>query len=64
MINEMQNGRIYTHDSPDDFSNSLMDMIKSDNLSMLGKNGVKWVMDKYNWDNSSKALIDLYEGLG
>ncbi len=55
-------GIIYKNDSPDDFVEKLKMLLKdSDRRSLLGENGYKAVINNYNWENTSKALINLYK---
>ena len=34
-----------------------------DEARRMGKNGRRAVLEKYNWENESKKLLKLYEGL-
>lgn len=55
-------GIIYKNDSPDDFVEKLKILLKDPvKRSLLGENGYKAVINKYNWKNTSKALINLYK---
>jgi len=62
IINETNAGITYTNDSNLDFANKLTYMLKRrEDWDNYGKNGFKAVVNKYNWEKTSKPLIRLYE---
>ena len=63
LINEWNNGIVYIHDSPDDFSKKVGDLIKSDKFRQMGLNGKMHIVNKYNWNNSVRSLLTAYKNL-
>lgn len=62
IIDETNAGITYTNDSNLDFANKLSYMLKRrEDWDNYGKNGFKAVVNKYNWEKTSKPLISLYE---
>lgn len=62
IINETGAGLVYPDRNSKEFANKLAQLISDKNLrTRLGKNGFIGVKEKYNWRNTSKSLIELYE---
>lgn len=62
IVDESDCGLVYEYSNPDAFADKLK--ILMDNPSKRdyhGINGYNSVVDKYNWDNTSKGLIKIYE---
>jgi glycosyltransferase involved in cell wall biosynthesis len=62
-INKVKCGVIYTHDSPEDFAEKTLDLIHHPKKSEMGRNGYKAVVDEYNWEQTEKSLIRMYQSL-
>lgn len=64
IITETGAGFVYKDDSPEDLAKLLI-KIKSDKslLEKAGRNGKKAVIEKYNWNNDSQRLINMYRQL-
>ena len=58
IITETKAGEYFESNNPNSFSESVVRMSSSDNN--YGKNGIEAVKTKYNWENDSKKLIELY----
>lgn len=61
IINETKAGLVYSDRNSNEFADRLAQLIEDKELrTRLGKNGFMGVKEKYNWENTSKALIELY----
>lgn len=64
IINETNTGSVFESDNPDDLAEKAIELFKSpDKLKIMGSNGYKAVMEKYNWEAGSKKLLELYENI-
>lgn len=63
LIREWNNGVIYKHDSPEDLSEKLLNLIKSGDYKLLGKNGKENIINRYNWNISVLPLLQAYKNL-
>jgi glycosyltransferase involved in cell wall biosynthesis len=62
MVNESECGLIYEYDNAQDLADKVIQLYKNEKLKKeMGENGKKAVIEKYNWENTSKNLIELYE---
>jgi len=61
IVNECQSGEAFISENSDDFAQKVIDMSKK--LDVYGKNGQKWVYEKYNWQKTSLELLKLYSKL-
>jgi glycosyltransferase involved in cell wall biosynthesis len=53
---------ILAKDSPHDFANAIINLINnSDKRRDFSKNALNLVKDRYNWDNSSNTLLQVFE---
>ncbi|NSW94485.1 MAG: glycosyltransferase family 4 protein [Bacteroidales bacterium] len=64
IVTETGAGFVYKNDSPDDLAKLIIN-IRSDKsrLEEAGRNGTKAVLEKYNWNNDSKRLTEMYSKL-
>lgn len=64
IVNETGAGFVYKNDSPDDLAKLIIN-IRSDKslLESSGRNGIKAVLEKYNWKNDSRRLTEMYAQL-
>jgi len=63
MISEWKNGIVYRHDSPEDFSDKVLNLIKTGDYKRIGLNGKKHVISRYNWDISVLSLLQAYKNM-
>jgi glycosyltransferase involved in cell wall biosynthesis len=63
IVNETSCGIVYKSFSPSSFATSLLELIKSDSIEELGKNGRLAVLNKYNWEKSSKSFLHMYNSI-
>jgi glycosyltransferase involved in cell wall biosynthesis len=61
IINETNSGMTYKTGSPQDFAEKILQMLSS-NIP-FGENGFKAVVEKYNWANDAKTLVQMYKEL-
>ena len=62
IINETKSGLIYKSGDAKDLADKVIQLYKNEKLRKeMGENGKKAVIEKYNWENTSKNLIELYE---
>ncbi len=61
VVEDCQSGEIFKSNDPDSFANAVIKVYQSD--KNYGENGVKAVKEKYNWQNTARTLIRLYETL-
>lgn len=62
LIKESDCGKIYKHDSPEDFAKKLLQMIHSkEDIKNYSYNAKKAVKEKFNWETSKKNLFKLYK---
>jgi len=59
IINESNSGYIYSSFEPENLAEIFKKLKKAD-AEILGANGIHWVQEKYNWENDSAVLKDLY----
>ncbi len=63
LISEWKNGVVYRHDSPEDLSDKLLNLIKSGDYRQIGKNGKTQVTHRYNWNISVLPLLQAYKNM-
>ena len=64
ILNDMQGGIVYTDHNHLELSEKILCLFQDDKLrKKLGESGHKAVLNKYNWQQSSKELIRLYKEL-
>jgi glycosyltransferase involved in cell wall biosynthesis len=63
VLNETQMGLTYNHNSPDDFKTKLLTLIAEKPFNQYQIRGRNALLNKYNWENSVKELIELYNNL-
>lgn len=61
IVTECQCGEYFRSDSPEDLAQVIIRMYHS--AEQYGENGKKWVNKKYNWQITSKALLEVYNSL-
>lgn len=62
IITEANCGIIYLSNDHNDLARSIIYLYsKRDKMKQMGQNGKKAVLEKYNWENTSKNLIKLYK---
>ncbi len=62
IINNTKSGLIYENNSPENFIQKLTFMLENtSNWDEMGENGFKAVRNNFNWDNTSKSLINAYK---
>ncbi len=62
VLDETQAGLIFEADNHEQLGNLLISLYQNPAKSrILGENGLKAVQTKYNWEETSKALLDHYE---
>ena len=62
VINETDSGLVYKYDDPDSFAECAEKLIENPELRIkLGINGYNAVKNKYNWENDSEKLVELYD---
>ena len=59
IVRESQCGEIFKSHSPEDFADAVLRIYHSD--KNYGENGRRAVVEKYNWQETSKELIRLYD---
>ncbi len=59
IINETQSGVCYASDDDKELA-VIFDSILAKDQIILGENGKKWVIKKYNWENEAKSLNQIY----
>ena len=60
IIEETKSGISYTNDSPDDLKRALLQLLDSKNNKLDSEYGFNKIKTKYNWDEDSKELIQIY----
>lgn len=63
VVQETRSGKVYRFDDPGDFAHTILNMLTSDHLQEYGHNGHTSVLEKYNWQESVIALVELYNSL-
>lgn len=64
VIDETNTGMTYVFDSPSDFASVLKRLYNDhEGRVIFASNGKKAVREKYNWDQGSVSLVNLYSGL-
>ncbi|MCH7770675.1 MAG: glycosyltransferase, partial [Bacteroidetes bacterium] len=61
IILETNAGLYYKTNDPENFAKVILEIASSE--INFGKNGVKAVEEKYNWENDSKVLVNMYKSL-
>ena len=62
IIEEENCGLVYESNNEKDLAKKIIQLYENPNLcKQMGKNGKKAVLEKYNWENTSKNLIELYK---
>jgi glycosyltransferase involved in cell wall biosynthesis len=64
ILNETQSGMVYTSNSVSELTEKIVYLYKKPELMKeMGHNGRNAVLARYNWDNTSSNLIELYKKL-
>lgn len=64
IVNETQSGESYVFDQIDDFTNKVLKLYQNpDYRKQLSENGKKWILEKYNWNDSSMEFVEMYKKL-
>jgi glycosyltransferase involved in cell wall biosynthesis len=64
IVEKTKAGLIYSDKNIKDFRNKLSQLIADKKLrTKLGENGHNAAIEKYNWGNTSKSLIELYKNI-
>jgi glycosyltransferase involved in cell wall biosynthesis len=64
VIEETNSGSTYIFDSPDDFASVVKRLCNDkEKATIYASSGRKAINEKYNWEQSSSALVNLYSGL-
>ena len=62
IIHETKSGIIYNSNDENELAEKIIKLYKNKRLrEKMGENGKEAVLEKYNWENTSKNLIELYE---
>ncbi|MCH7723172.1 MAG: glycosyltransferase family 4 protein [Bacteroidetes bacterium] len=61
IIEESSAGLVFKSNDPENFAKVILEIASSE--INFGKNGVKAVEEKYNWENDSKVLVNMYKSL-
>ncbi len=61
IVRETNAGKIFNSNDENDFAEKVIELSQS--KESFGKNGRKGVENKYNWENDSKILLNLYNTL-
>lgn len=60
VIEESNTGVTYIDDNPEDFAEKLIYLLEINKENILGKNGRKAVVEKYNWDENMEVIKKAY----
>lgn len=64
LIEEVNSGLIHKEKDANDFAKKILMLYADENLrSKLGENGKYFVENEFNWEKTSKKLIDLYKNI-
>ena len=63
LVEEMEVGISYEHDSVDDFVKSFLKLKESMIPNNIGGNGRKYIIEKYNWEKTVDPLIQMYRSM-
>jgi len=64
LIKRVHSGLVHKEMDPKDFSDKLMTLYSDKALRKdFGRNGRNFIENEFNWDKTSKNLIDLYNNL-
>jgi len=64
IVNETSTGIVYESNNSEQFSEAIFSLYQDKTVAMTyAKNGEEAVATKYNWEHTSKNLIDLYQNL-
>ena len=63
IVRECSSGYVYEVDNVESLAKTVIDAAKDDKLSWHGEQGRKAVEEIYNWDETAKELISVYENL-
>ena len=63
LVEEMEVGVSYEHDSVDDFVKSFLKLKESLIPNNIGGNGRKYIIEKYNWEKTVDPLIQMYRSM-
>ena len=64
ILEETNSGLVYTSNDEADIAKQLKSLYKNPELmKQMGENGKQAVIEKYNWDQTAKTLINLYHDL-
>ena len=63
IVDETQAGLVFESGNSDDFARVCLELLDVDKRKQFGENGRRAVMTKYNWENTGKDLIKVYEDI-
>jgi glycosyltransferase involved in cell wall biosynthesis len=63
IVEACQAGKVFTSGDPTTFADAVLALRDPDIRQALGANGHRAVLERYNWQQDSKVLCQLYEGL-
>jgi glycosyltransferase involved in cell wall biosynthesis len=64
IVNETKSGEVYRYNSIEDFALKVQYLYQNrENREELGRNGQFWVKEKYNWNQTSKEFVAMYQNL-
>lgn len=63
LIEEMDIGVSYEHDSVEDFVKSFLNLKESLIPNNMGTNGRKYIIEKYNWEKTVDPLLEMYRSM-
>jgi len=65
IIENTNAGLVHNAEDSCSFTEKVLELYQSESLQMkLGKNGERFIKEKFHWERTSKNLIDLYTNLG
>lgn len=63
LVEEMEVGVSYKHDSVKDFVESFLKLKESLLPNNIGRNGRKYIIEKYNWEKTVDPLLKMYKSI-
>jgi glycosyltransferase involved in cell wall biosynthesis len=60
VVDKIKCGVSFEFDKPESFASAFSYLVNSDSLESYGKNGRESVLNEFNWENSVKHLIEIY----
>jgi len=64
IVNETQAGLVFEAGNSDDFAKVCLKLLDAEKRKQLGENGRRAVLEKYNWAETGKRLVEVYEQIG